>query len=44
METIAANANEGRTAMQQLYASMESSLALSKQAQEWTPKEEPSKV
>jgi hypothetical protein len=44
METIAANTNEGQKAMLQLYASVESSLALAKHAQEWTWKEEPSKV
>ena len=36
METIAKHATEGQKAMQQLYASLESSLALAKHAEEWT--------
>jgi hypothetical protein len=44
MQTMAANANGDQKAMQQPYASLESSLALAKHAEEWTWKEEPSKV
>ena len=36
METIAANAKEGQKAMQQLYASVESSLALATHAEGWS--------
>jgi regulator of replication initiation timing len=42
MEAIAKSANEGQKAMQQLYASVESSLALATHAEGWSWKEKQS--
>jgi hypothetical protein len=41
MKVISENAQRGQQSLQQLYASMESNLALAKHAEEWTWKETP---